>query len=978
VERAVQAGQPEESPSLSRLAGAIRAALAALALAAYRRAGIVIALVVALCTAGTWAMSRLALDPDIAQLLPRSYASVRNVEALRDRFGGIGYVVILVEGGTPEARHRFADAVAPRLSELETVSYVDARRPTAFFEERALWFLDRADLETLRDRLRARQNWQIEHAMVDLDDEPPPPVKVDDIEARYRARFEAEMSGNTTSASPYYEDAERGTLAVLVRPTRLASDLTFSKRVVADVERVIGEIDPKGFAPDLRIELTGRYKKRVDLQVLLSRDLAITSTLALALVIAYVAFHFRRIGAVVLVLAPLYGGLALAYGAAAILFGTLNILTAFIGAILVGIGIDNGIHMLGRFEEERRAGATAEAAIATAFGEAGRVSLAAALTSASAFACLAWTDFRAFREFGLLAALGMMLVLATYLVLLPALLSVASRLPWRREKAAPSIGLPGVTRMTRWAPALFWGLVVAGFFAATGAPNARFNADFSRLDDADLPSFRRDKDVNALLGRSQTPMVLLAPTAREAREAASVVRARMRELGPDATINTVATLADLIPEDQADKASTMREIASIISRIPREGLDAETRERADKLRKMASSQPFGPDDLPLSLRRLFATKEGAGPAHIVLLYPSVSMGEASAVRRLAGQLREVRLPSGPVLAGAGEPMVLADILETVERDAPRILVAILVLVLATLYATLGKMRLALLALAPALVTLAVTVGLLPRIGLELDYLNMIILPILLGIGVDDGAHVVARVDAGEPLEEVWRHTGWDITGAILTDVFGFGVLALAAHPGLSGLGKLALVGLGVNMVACVVLLPVALAALPLAGRSRGQGAGVPGAIVTVLGAGKSPGAPGTMGALAALPLAWLLAGRGAAVWAGVIVLGTMVSFVATQRYLARRDPAAGGRHHDPQEIVVDELLGCLIAIAFVPFEFRWVLAAFVLFRLFDIYKPGPIRWVERRLPGAAGILGDDLAAGVMAGALLFAIRWAIV
>jgi uncharacterized protein len=76
--------------------------------------------------------------------------------------------------------------------------------------------------------------------------------------------------------------------------------------------------------------------------------------------------------------------------------------------------------------------------------------------------------------------------------------------------------------------------------------------------------------------------------------------------------------------------------------------------------------------------------------------------------------------------------------------------------------------------------------------------------------VDDGMHVVTRIFDGDPIETVWRHTGWDIFGAILTDIFGFGVLALAAHPGLVSLGIVALVGLTVNMIACVLFLPAAL------------------------------------------------------------------------------------------------------------------------------------------------------------------------
>jgi uncharacterized protein len=352
------------------LVAALRSALGRVALACYRHALVATALVLVLAGLGTWSATRLVLDPDVTQLLPPGTPSVVEVERLRARFGGVGYVVLLVDGGSAEARRAYADAVAPELARLETVKFVDEKLPREFFEKRALYFAEPADLAELDRRLEARRRWEVEHSLVDLEDSTPPSIDVSDLEAKYRAR--AESAGESKErVSAYHEDPEGRKLAIFVRPTELASDLDFSKRVVADVEAVLERVPPSTIDPSMRVELTGRYKKRVDLQSMLGRDLGRTSMLALGLVVLYVALHFRRVLAVVLVLAPLYLGITMSYGLAGALFGKLNILTAFIGAILVGIGIDNGLHILGRFEEERRRGKNDEAAVRTAFGEAG-------------------------------------------------------------------------------------------------------------------------------------------------------------------------------------------------------------------------------------------------------------------------------------------------------------------------------------------------------------------------------------------------------------------------------------------------------------------------------------------------------------------------------------------------------------------------------------------------------------------------------
>ena len=80
--------------------------------------------------------------------------------------------------------------------------------------------------------------------------------------------------------------------------------------------------------------------------------------------------------------------------------------------------------------------------------------------------------------------------------------------------------------------------------------------------------------------------------------------------------------------------------------------------------------------------------------------------------------------------------------------------------------------------------------------------------------------------------------------------------------------------------------------------------------------------------------------------------------------------------HDAGEVVIDEVAGQWIALLVVPLDWRWYLAAFLLFRVFDILKPGPVRMAEK-LPGGVGVMADDIVAGVFAGVCLLIIQWGI-
>jgi phosphatidylglycerophosphatase A len=130
------------------------------------------------------------------------------------------------------------------------------------------------------------------------------------------------------------------------------------------------------------------------------------------------------------------------------------------------------------------------------------------------------------------------------------------------------------------------------------------------------------------------------------------------------------------------------------------------------------------------------------------------------------------------------------------------------------------------------------------------------------------------------------------------------------------------------------------------------------------GSGLARRAPGTMGTLVAVPLAWILKQFPAAGYGSAVAL----SFVAGV-YLCGAASRALGRK-DPGGIVWDEMVGFWLTVAFLPVTWAWWLAAFVLFRIFDIVKPWPITLVEGRLSGGLGIMLDDIVAALYAMAVL--------
>lgn len=139
---------------------------------------------------------------------------------------------------------------------------------------------------------------------------------------------------------------------------------------------------------------------------------------------------------------------------------------------------------------------------------------------------------------------------------------------------------------------------------------------------------------------------------------------------------------------------------------------------------------------------------------------------------------------------------------------------------------------------------------------------------------------------------------------------------------------------------------------------------------TWFASGLSPKAPGTMGTVAALPFAWAIA-----LYAGQtgLLIASLICFMVGIWFAGAYAQMTGIK--DPGAVVIDEVAGQWLALAFIPFSWAGLAAGFVLFRLFDILKPWPISWLDKNTRGGFGIMIDDMAAGLAAGLILYGLHY---
>jgi uncharacterized protein len=792
----------------------VEVAVGSLAARSHRRPLVAIALALVVTAVAAYSARGLSLNADLIDLLPRSFQSVQDIDKLKARFGGIGYVVVVGMNGEREKLEQFARDMAPELSKLPNIRFVEFERSAQFFEERGLYYLDLPDLKLVHQRIEDRISWermQRNPLFIQLDEEPAPSLDFADIEAKYTGNSSRRLAGDGQS---YYVDEENKLVVLLLKPRGSSADLGTSRKLVDEVEGFLAKQDLSKYGKDFTWALTGTFKKKLDQQKQIQADLGVASTLAFVLVLLYLAFHFRGVLAVAFALVPTMLGLAWTYGFVGALYGQVNLLTGFLAAILGGLGVEHAIHLLGRYEGARAEGQNSEDATRDTFNHTGGAALISATVAALTFASLAISEFRAFREFGVIAAFGMLAVVLAYLIVLPALIGLATRFGWRPKAARAVTGADSL--LARWLPrffrqvAMISGVIMLLLTVNTGS--VRFNYDFAALEDASLPSFRLDHKVNRILGYSQTPVVVLTDTPANERVVVNELLRRKKELGERSTVDFVAAQDDLVPQEQVEKKQVLEEMDKTLARFDPADFEGDQRVALERAKTMVKASPFTRADLPETVRRQF---QGIGEIEsgFVLVFPGISLADGAKVREFAKEVRSIQLPGGDTLSAAGEAMILADILEMVTREAQPILWAAFLSVIAALWLTLGSIRTALVCLVPTVASILMLVGVMPLVEMPFNYLNIIMIPVLIGVTVDAGVHLVSRLSeaAGErDFARIFGETGRAICGGLLTSAVGFGALLIAEHPGLNSLGQLANLGFATNLVTMLIAFPALL------------------------------------------------------------------------------------------------------------------------------------------------------------------------
>ncbi|MGC3966017.1 MAG: MMPL family transporter [Pirellulales bacterium] len=605
--------------------------------------------------------------------------------------------------------------------------------------------------------------------------------------------------------------------------------------------------------PDVQIGLTGIPVLEFDEMATSQSSMTWASIISLFGVAALFIAGFGGMRHALLANIVLLVGMAWTFGYITLSVGHLNILSVSFAATLIGIGIDYGIHFVARYLKLREHIRTPREALLKAMNGVGPAIATGAITTAISFFAAGLTNFTGIAELGIIAGGGILLCCVAELFILPPLIQLIDR-------SGAGFRMPNPLPVHLWIAPLMEAprklLVITMLFTlVVGAGTAKLTYDHNllNLQAEGLESVELERKLLNECSQSMWYAVSMADSREELLER----KEKLLKLG---SVERTEEIVSLLPVDHEKKkpiieriqqklanlperppllnveqpdvlgqllagaqqtlferkelraARTFEQVRDVLRRLPtqdcvsllsqfQQQMAGDLLTRLHALRSMANPEAPQLSDLPESLVDRFV---GHNNRHLLKIYGRGNIWDMDALTQFVKDVRSVDPKS------TGNPLQAYEASLEMKGSYEHSALLALVVIMAVLWFNFRSVRYALLAALPLSLGVLQTFGILGILGLPLNPANMIALPLMLGLGVDYGIHIVH-----DYLEQRGRYrmspsTAIAVLVDSLTTIVGFGALMIATHQGLQSLGRVLTIGVSCCLFTSIIMLPALL------------------------------------------------------------------------------------------------------------------------------------------------------------------------
>ena len=815
----------------------------------------------------------LKLDADLSHLLPEGTPSVKALEESYQRFGSTDKFMIAIQSEDMDLVVALQDSVTEYIHKNWQGDFVSTQvdNENQFFKDNALLYLPVKHLENIRDNLEdlqleiGRKNGPL---VVDLlgesstdsanattpkkervwfDENLPQELGLpDEAVSAFDAFFK---KGNSDSSLMTQDEAKnlsdddewnpKSTIpsalknrligsprpdstgkilfngvvnAKLIKPS---TDYEFVTHILARTDSLLAYFSSKKYPVPTRFTVEGTYEglKEVDE---VANDSVFSFAISLVLIIFLTIFFFRSVkGPILVVSSVLYACLpTLAF--TALFYGKLNPFTVFVASIILGIGIDYSIHILGTSQKLMHKYATLEEVLEAAQRKMLKPFILASFTTIAAFLTLLAAHFRGFYEFGVVASMGVLFSMLTSVLFLPVLVKCMGGIP----KAPDNTLLP-----KSWDEAkilrFFKYVAFAGF--ALGAVSLWFaqDVDFEH----NLRNLRRVSTNTKVASNKISTKVTRATGKAVTSTPAAVMGSKPEQLDMlydtlmvrlhvehDSTLGSFLTLKSFVPpqDSQKQRLEVIEEIRDLAEARVFDRAEGDDSVNVANLRKLSAVEnTFTAEDVPSWTLDLLREKDGSY-GKIGFIYGDFPSWDAHALHRFQERYGHWNF-DGEELRTFSSQFILSDVIDSVKKDSFRLALVIILVIFGTLVISFRKPKLFLAGCISFGMGTLLTLGLLGFLTDMFEFgkisiYNVIVIPMALGIGIDATIHMITSwmSDKNLTLRQLMDTTGRNVMASSTTTIAGFVGFLFTTHRGLKGIGDLACISIAMFLITSVV------------------------------------------------------------------------------------------------------------------------------------------------------------------------------
>lgn len=809
----------------------------------------------------------LKLDADLSHLLPENTPSVKALEESYQRFGSTDRFMIAIQSEDVELVAALQDSISDYIRKNWQGDYVSTQvdNDNKFFKDNALLYLPVKHLENIRENLEdlqleiGRKNGPLVVDLLGDDSAPADSANGTAPAKKERVWFDAnlpqelglpdeavgafdtffkkkEEDKKPKAGEPEEWDKKKYVPAHLKtrligcpRPDstgkilfngvvnakllRPSTDYEFVTHILARTDSLLNYFNSKTYPVPTRFTVEGTYEglKEVDD---VANDSIFSFGISLVLIILLTMFFFRSVKGPILVTSSVLYACLPTLAFTALFYGKLNPFTVFVASIILGIGIDYSIHILGTSQKLMHKHATLEEVLEAAQRKMLKPFILASFTTIAAFLTLLAAHFRGFYEFGVVASMGVLFSMLTSVLVLPVFIKCMGGIP----KAPDNTLLPKswdeskILRFFKYA-------AFAGF--ALGAVSLWFaqDVDFEH----NLRNLRRvstekkqENGINTSVTRTNnratsTPAAVMGSKAEQLDLLYDTLMVRLH-VEKDSTLRSFLTLKSFVPaqDSQEKRLEVIEEIRDLVEARVFDRAEGEDSVNIATLRNLASvEKTFTAEDIPEWALDLLREKDGSY-GKIGFIYGNFPSWDAKALHRFQDRYSHWNF-DGEDLRTFSSQFILSDVIESVKQDSFRLALVIVLVIFGTLLISFRKPKLFIAGCVSFGMGTLLTLGLL---GLLTDLFefgkisiyNVIVIPMALGIGIDSTIHMITSwmSDKNMTLRQLMDTTGRNVMASSTTTIAGFVGFLFTTHRGLKGIGDLACIGIAMFLITSIV------------------------------------------------------------------------------------------------------------------------------------------------------------------------------